>query len=895
MQTPTINFNHLTAFGQCKFDETIGDKKVFNGMTLTSFDPKQKFEEICVNILDGNHHVSRILLERLLFTLLDTQDKNDTSKSVVTNSLINVFNVVTNKYAEHIQHTILEGTFSINDFLNRYQQLFDNTKLLRSAISYYDRNMRYENGKFSLIVLMKNMSLYNNVVNRTYFVSKTQNNQYLYEILCNYLAEDENMNLDNIVAVFKIYQFYNRLGSVSVIKEADRDKYFNKELIKKFTISTGSAKLINTMLITVNDMIKGLSKETNEEKIQNLTNQLRDLLLMGVNIGDRDLFLMMYKNMMTERLLTYRSDPQVEQQILKIFFDMRYEPELYAKMRYQLWDAIISRKHDEVFRNFSIKKTTDKFKDIDLTKLRKDACNFMIMRSHAWETKELDQYNVPDVVAVYMAIFNSYYLREFRDQTLTFLHNQSTGVLTMKLANDVDYNIQMTLPQMYVLLTICKMESVTPKEISEKLNIPLPKLGRILNSLIEVSLVKKEKGANNNPQVPFSINWNCSFDEKDIDIINVYKKFINPQGNPIKQVQNQPKDEINAVILNAKIMMLMTKVKSLPLESLKTEVNKVMEKTVPEVILMNELTRLVEANRLEFIAETNTYKHKETNSAELDDSDSEDENELKADVVKQADVDQPANVPVVGEPVNVPVVGEPVNVPVVGEPVNVSVVGEPVNVPVVVPNEQMPPFPVVSADIPVSVSDSVQVVQVVQVVDVVDEVQYDVKIDVIDKIEFKIMDNVPDSKPDGVMESELYGGAEPKRAGIIDPRLGIANQHDQCESKSESKSDEQQAGLASIDAEDYNESEPDIEDGSDVSSTVEKMDSVEPVVVEKMELVNSVVSEEYIAPVLPVMQESVPVQANELKQQEQQPMKKHSNHKKDNKKGSNKKNKKHHH
>ena len=73
------------------------------------------------------------------------------------------------------------------------------------------------------------------------------------------------------------------------------------------------------------------------------------------------------------------------------------------------------------------------------------------------------------------------------------------------------------------------------------------------------------------------------------------------------------------------------------------------------------------------------------------------------------------------------------------------------------------------------------------------------------------------------------------------------------------------------------------------------MDSVEPVVVEKMELVNSVVSEEYIAPVLPVMQESVPVQANELKQQEQQPMKKHSNHKKDNKKGSNKKNKKHHH
>ncbi|AYV75934.1 MAG: cullin family protein [Terrestrivirus sp.] len=861
--TPLINFNHLTAFGQCKFDETIGDKKVFNGMALTSFDPKQKFEEICVNILDGNHHVSRILLERLLFTLLDTQDKNDTNKSVVTNSLINVFNTVTNKYAEYIQHTVLEGTFSINDFLNRYQQLFDNTKLLRNAISYYDRNMRYENGKFSLIVLMKNMSLYNNVINRTYFMSKTQNNQYLYEILCNYLAEDENMNLDNIVAVFKIYQFYNRLGSVSAIKEADRDKYFNKELIKKFTISTGSAKLINTMLTTVNDMIKGLSKETNEEKIQNLTNHLRDLLLMGVNIGDRDLFLMMYKNMMTERLLTYRSDPQVEQQILKIFFDMRYEPELYAKMRYQLWDAIISRKHDEVFRNFSIKKTTDKFKDIDLTKLRKDACNFMIMRSHAWETKEFDQYNVPDVVAVYMAIFNSYYLREFRDQTLTFLHNQSTGVLTMKLANDVDYNIQMTLPQMYVLLTICKMESVTPKEISEKLNIPLPKLGRILNSLIEVSLVKKEKGANNNPQVPFSINWNCSFDEKDIDIISVYKKFINPQSNPVKSVQNQPKDEINAVILNAKIMMLMTKVKSLPLESLKTEVNKIMEKTVPEVVLMNELTRLVEANRLEFNAETNTYKHKETNSTELDDSDSEDENEPKTDV------DQPANVPVVGEPANVPVVGEPANVPVV------------------VPNEQMPPFPVVSADVPVSVSDSVQVVQVVQVVDVVDEVQYDEKIDVIDKIEFKIMDNVPDGKPDGVLVSELYGGAEPKRAGIIDPKLGIANQydqHDQCESKSdESKSDEHQAELSSIDADDYEESEPEVSDGSDVS-----------IIVEKVQIVNTSVSEEYIAPILPVMQESVPVQANELKQQEQQPMKKHSNHKRDNKKGS-KKNKKHYH
>jgi hypothetical protein len=263
----------------------------------------------------------------------------------------------------------------------------------------------------------------------------------------------------------------------------------------------------------------------------------------------------MYKSLLTERLLNYKSDFILEQEVLKMFASHKDDPTLYAKMKYQIADAIISRKHEETYKSINVRQSSEKYKEFDLSTFDKNICKFMIMRSFIVDQKDVEQYDVPDVIAVFMAIFMGYFKGQFKDQTLAFLHNHSTGILTMKLKDDHEFNIKMTLPQMYVIITISRASVISAKGISESLKIPLKILGRVLNSLLDCNLVTRGQGPASDASVPFSINWNCTFDESDIDIIPALKKFTNPsvsQANQVSQASQVP--DVSSALLNSKIL-----------------------------------------------------------------------------------------------------------------------------------------------------------------------------------------------------------------------------------------------------------------------------------------------------------------------------------------------------
>ena len=604
-----ITLHQLEIFGQYEYKESVSQKKVFNGICLQQAS-SESFLTLCTQILEGQtHFVNRSKLERLIFQLSENVE-------VVTQTILDAFNHVTNNYREYIQGATNDGTFTIDDFLKRYQRLYDNTKTLRKLLSYYDSNMRYINNKSSVIILMKNMCLYNNVVNQEYKIK--DKSVYLYELLGNYM--EQSSNLDNIINIFKIYQFYNRLSNVSAIQDHFKDTFFNKSLSGKFTILNNSAKLISMLMFNVDTLIKKVSRESNTEKITEMSNQLRDILLMGTSIGDKDVFLIMYKNMLIERIFNYKSDFEFEQEVLKIFASYKEDPTLYAKIKYQITDAIISRRHDELFRTVNVRQRSEKFKDLDLTTFDRNICKFMIMRSFIVDQKDLDQYNVPDVICVFMAIFMGYYNSQFRDQVLIFLHNQSTGILAMKLKDDKKYNIKMTLLQMYVILTISKTGVISAKEISESLKMPLNKLGRILNSLIDCSLIVRGQGISTNANLLFSINWDCSFDETDIDIIPALKKWINAVSTQ-KQVPPQIPD-VSTALLNAKIMIsLVNKLEGIDESTLRTLVESTLSVKVPDMQFTNELKHLINSNKIDYNYESKMYLAKKSSSDFNDDSD----------------------------------------------------------------------------------------------------------------------------------------------------------------------------------------------------------------------------------------------------------------------------------
>src|SRR5207249_2313957 len=108
---------------------------------------------------------------------------------------------------------------------------------------------------------------------------------------------------------------------------------------------------------------------------------------------------------------------------------------------------------------------------------------------------------------------------------LTLMYNNSTGVLKMKLANFEEYHIQMTLPQIFVILTISKEGTITAQNISKTLNINLNKLAPILNSLLDASLIVRGEGSKNDPNITFQINWERSFPSKKLSLVQSVKKL----------------------------------------------------------------------------------------------------------------------------------------------------------------------------------------------------------------------------------------------------------------------------------------------------------------------------------------------------------------------------------
>lgn len=595
--------DHLQIFGPLVFNDPISQKAIFDGINPYT----SKFKEYCKSILNGEYqHISQLVVQRILFLMISKSGVDS-----VTYELLDIYNEVTNNLAEKIQTDVNNKTFSVNEFFESYQKLVNTTKILCEVLSYYDNNTlcALNDMKFSVITLMRNMSIYNNIINRKY--NYNTESLYFYELIGKFLEIKTDDDIDMVILQFKIYQFYNRFSSIRAITEKGK-QLFNMELLNKFSINADYNLLMNT----INSLIIKLSAENDENKAIKINNRLRDLLQLTLSTNDRNMFYILYRNMLIDRIQSYTSNPEIEREMLKTCISMKENAEMYITMHSIVTDAIVSRKYTSRFRTIKLANKTGKYNDFDFTKFDRKLCNFMIQRASLLEKGyEPEGYKPPVEIDRYMDVFKRFYNKLENNIELYYVHSLSTGVLSMKFNDNKTYNILMTLPQMYVLLLLNEKEQMSPKDMSETLNMPLFKLGKVLNSLIDFNIIQREKGAANDISLKFSINWDCVLPDNDVSIVNAFRKHMFAQSNK----QEQPVNTINLDVLNARIMMILTMHGKVTFDQLQTEINNLNNSLVDSKLIESELANIVDQGYA--VNEDGYYVYK---SKEIDfDSDSD--------------------------------------------------------------------------------------------------------------------------------------------------------------------------------------------------------------------------------------------------------------------------------
>lgn len=510
--------NMLDIFGK-RYLKPMINAQAFNGLKLPVEDNLDGLRDICTRILCGNiNGINYLLIENLV------QSITNQNHQILTSMLFDIFNKTTIDFANMIKESLNDNTFTLQLFLKKYQEYYNNTNLLKKCLWYYDKNMISTNdirARYSYIILMKNMAIYSNIIISKY--KYKDDDLYLYDIFNRFLTEQTPLN--DILSLFKIYQFYNRLTTIR-----NNGKYFTNEIINKYKFlenNSSNNKLIQILNSHINEMIKDIFREKDVKNMNQLLNNIRSILQMGMTINNKLDFLLIYQYFLTDRLLKYQSEPKIELELLKMFINYKEEPEIYAKIKFQIYDTISSRMYTEIFHELNINIKTERFKDYDINKLKRDNCSFLVIRRNTWplNDNDNDKYNVPDDIGIYLSIFSAYFTDRYKDKKIDYLHNISTGILKLKLRSYEEYYIHMTLPQIYIILTIAKAGSIMAKDISNYLGISLSKLSPIFNSLLDVELIIRSAGKSNDPCLLFSINWDKEFPNKKLSLVPLIKKI----------------------------------------------------------------------------------------------------------------------------------------------------------------------------------------------------------------------------------------------------------------------------------------------------------------------------------------------------------------------------------
>ncbi len=550
----------LSAFGEFKFQGITANKADFINV-LSNEDPFEKFRHYCALIMGRQYEkINLNVFNNTVYTVVNADPLR------TSNVIFNVLNSATNDFSDWIQTEIEDETFSIRSFIAKYKEYYSRTQQLARSLWYYEHRVQSNNTnrKHSQVNLIRSYLFYANVINKQYNIFDSD--MYLYKIFSLFMNAT-NTTIDDILPLFRMYQFYVRLSFVP--PEDLRSDLFNLALDIDFMTSMGcNAAFVKTLIERIHNSLRVIGETTDNHKKE--INDIKGIIKMGTNFDERDMFNLYYQRFLENRLLSGTVNVSLERELLHEFKTPE-DNRIVKTMLHQIEDIERSITDKQTYNTLSVKITSDENKNVNINELKREMVNIKTLRHFAWsESKrtEFTAYRVPAALRPYVAIYVSFYKTKYPHRTLTWDFNLGTAIYKLTINNDT-YMIKMTLPQLFVLIQFNDKPKLTAIELSERVGLPCSKIGEILNVFLTTQILNRDINvANNDPNMRFFYNRQFSHPNKNFSLVSFAK--VRPE-----EVNDQEVVDKFAIgrhnILLAKVVRLMKQHKTLSHNDLKSK------------------------------------------------------------------------------------------------------------------------------------------------------------------------------------------------------------------------------------------------------------------------------------------------------------------------------------
>jgi hypothetical protein len=197
--------------------------------------------------------------------------------------------------------------------------------------------------------------------------------------------------------------------------------------------------------------------------------------------------------------------------------------EMLIKIRDYLYDIEDSYNANQDYQRIKIDLQSEKYRDFDLSSLRRDKHNFAILKYLFGDDTNLksnfDNYKLNKNIEPYFDIFRAYYSNRYPDRKISFDMIKSS--ITVELSYDKTYYIHMSMIQ-YIILDIVmnNPNGLTIGEIHKFTGIPIGNLKEPINSLLKIKLIGKTSGTSIDT-VKIIENPNFNYEKNKISIYSL--------------------------------------------------------------------------------------------------------------------------------------------------------------------------------------------------------------------------------------------------------------------------------------------------------------------------------------------------------------------------------------
>ncbi len=630
-----VNFKGWNSFRTIPINQ-----KVITGLNLEklyNFKIEDKFFEICHKfITEPKYKENKLLLNKIQVYIIAKGYR------YTTTLLIKLFQTYYTQLHNDIQDLIDNNSFSVEEFSKLYNELnmkLNKIKFLLSTIDYSYKNEDGKRTEHSFINLIKNYMSYHCVINSKYNYNTEK--VFLYELFIKEI--ESNFDTETIIKVFTIYDFYNKF-SFSVKNNMNNDgvEYFNSELSKKLVLSEDITNRFMTRIIEIiNTKIISLAKtETlDSSEVEKEIKYIRRLIDISPELCNKNIFMIMYKRALTERL-SMGINPDIEGEFIKSL-NPQNDIDIYIKIKNQINDAKLNPQHNKYFKQLKVGGNSEKYKNIDISKYDRTKVNMSVCRSYDWDYENFsyNNYNLPLDLSIYTDIFGAYYKDRFNERQLFWDYEKCVGVI--EFDTDKHYNVKLNILQMAVFYYLNESPK-SANQISTTMKINLQELSSILNSLLISKLIYRELNTSaTDSDATFYINDKFTHNDSNISLLNVYEKIKKINKTETVEVVNIP----SITQIRAKVLAKIITEKSVSKDKIIDDINNYFNTTISAKFfdtLFSDITNSdsrisINGNIINFTNNENNIIDDDNDSDDLDscvdedDLDNEEHNESDED------------------------------------------------------------------------------------------------------------------------------------------------------------------------------------------------------------------------------------------------------------------------